>query len=284
MGVRLKMGLFKDRWFTVGFLLAIFFAAVSLFGPMLSPFNPWDMSFEPISPPTAKHILGINDGGQDIFSELLYAIRNTVVFGMISGLVALGLGVLIGLIAGWSGGLIDIILMRISDVFLAVPVIMVLILIAALFRPEPVFLALILAGFMWPTISKTIRAQTLSTREAGHIRAAKQMGGSSWYIIYRHLMPEIFPLYLIGFAAKCRMAIFMEASLAFLGLFDPSRKSLGMMISYAIKYYYLDIWWNWLLPPIVCLSLLIMAVTFLAISLEHILDPRLKDTLKESAV
>jgi len=75
------------------------------------------MSFEPISPPTADHILGVNDGGQDIFSELLYAIRNTVVFGIISGLVALGLGVLIGLVAGWSGGFIDIILMRISDVF-----------------------------------------------------------------------------------------------------------------------------------------------------------------------
>ncbi len=282
MNIRFKKGLFRDRWFTVGFFLAVFFAALTLFGPALSPFDPWDMSFEPISPPTADHILGVNDGGQDIFSELLYAIRNTVVFGLISGLVALGLGVLIGIVAGWSGGLIDIILMRISDVFLAVPVIMVLILIAALFRPAPLFLALILAGFMWPTISKTIRAQTLSTREAPHIRAAQQMGGSSWYIIHRHLMPEIFPLYLIGFAAKCRMAVFMEASLAFLGLFDPSRKSLGMMISYAIKYYYLDIWWNWLLPPIACLSLLIMTVTFLAISLEKVLDPRLKDTLKES--
>ena len=89
----------------------------------------------------------------------------------------------------------------------------------------------------------------------------------------------MFPLYLIGLAAKTRMAIFMEASLAFLGLFDPSRKSLGMMIAYAVEYYYMDIWWNWLLPPIVCLSLLIMAVTFLAISLEKILDPRLKEAL-----
>jgi peptide/nickel transport system permease protein len=92
-------------------------------------------------------------------------------------------------------------------------------------------------------------------------------------------MPEMFPLYLIGFAAKARMAMFMEASLAFLGLFEPSRKSLGMMIGFALKYYYMDIWWNWLLPPIVCLSLLIMAVTFLAISLEKVLDPRLKEAL-----
>lgn len=92
-------------------------------------------------------------------------------------------------------------------------------------------------------------------------------------------MPELFPLYVIGLVAKTRMAMFMEASLAFLGLFDPTRKSLGMMIGYALKYYYLDIWWNWLLPPIVVLTLLISSVTFLAISLERVFDPRLKETL-----
>jgi peptide/nickel transport system permease protein len=107
------------------------------------------------------------------------------------------------------------------------------------------------------------------------------MGGGSWYVIRRHLIPEMFPLYLIGFSTKARMAMFMEASLAFLGLFDPSRKSLGMMISYALKFYYMDIWWNWMFPPVVCLSLMIMAVTFLAISLEKVLDPRLKETLTE---
>jgi len=132
---------------------------------------------------------------------------------------------------------------------------------------------------MWPTISKTIRAQTLTLKQSLHIRAARQMGGGSGYIICRHLIPEMFPLYLIGFAAKARMAMFMEASLAFLGLLDPTRKSLGMMISYALQFYYMDIWWHWLFPPIVCLSLLIMMVTFLAISLEKVLDPRLKKSL-----
>ena len=279
MHIDLRQTVFQDPWFVMGFILALVFAIITLFGPLLAPFNPWDMSFAPISAPSTRHFLGINDGGQDIFSELLFAIRNTVTFGLTSGLIALVLGVLIGLIAGWLGGLTDMILMRIADVLLAVPAIMILILTAALFRPSPWVLVLILAVMMWPTISKAIRAQTLSLRESLHVRAAAQIGGSNWYIIRRHLMPEMFPLYLIGFAAKARMAMFMEASLAFLGLFDPTRKSLGMMIGYAIKYYYMDIWWNWLLPPIVCLSLLIMCVTFLAISLERILDPRLKEAL-----
>ena len=268
---------FRDPWLMAGLFLSIFFAVITLLGPKLAPFDPWDISFAPISPPSARHFLGINDGGQDIFSELLFAVRNTASFGLLSGIIALAFGIIVGLIAGWFRGLVDMILMRIADVLLAIPAIMILVLTAALFRPSPWILALILSGMMWPSISKAIRAQTLTLRESLHIKSATQIGGGNLYIIRRHLMPEMFPLYLIGFSEKARIAMFMEASLAFLGLFDPSRKSLGMMISYALKYYYMDIWWNWLLPPIACLSLLIMAVTFLAISLEKVLDPRLKE-------
>ncbi len=266
----------RDPWFVIGFGLAAGFGLVALIGPFLAPFDPWDMNFPPISPPSTAHWLGVNDGGQDIFSELLYAVRNTVAFGLLSGSAALVLGVALGLVSGWYGGAADAFLMRLADVLLAVPAVMILILTAALFRPEPWMLSGVLSALMWPTIAKTIRAQTLSLKSSLHVRAAAQMGGSGLYVLRRHLMPEMFPLYLIGFAAKARMAMFMEASLAFLGLFDPSRKSLGMMISYALQFYYMDVWWNWLLPPILCLSLLIMGVTFLAVSLEKVLDPRLR--------
>ncbi|MGD8387424.1 MAG: ABC transporter permease [Desulfobacteraceae bacterium] len=271
----------RDPWFVVGLCLAVAFGFVALLGPTLAPYDPWNMGFEPIAPPDARHLLGVNDGGQDIFSELLHAVRNTVAFGLLSGLTALGLGVVVGLAAGWYGGPVDAFLMRLADVLLAVPAVMVLILAAALFRPEPWVLALLLAVFAWPTISKTIRAQTLSLRTSLHVKAAVRMGASGRYILRRHLLPEMFPLYLIGFAAKARMAMFMEASLAFLGLFDPSRKSLGMMISYALKFYYMDIWWHWLMPPVLCLSLLIMGVTFLAVGLEKVLDPRLRTVTGE---
>jgi peptide/nickel transport system permease protein len=266
----------RDPWFVAGFGLAILFGLTALLGPCLAPYDPWDMSFDPITAPTGAHWLGVNDGGQDILSELLIAVRNTVVFGLQSGLVALVLGVIFGLAAGWYGGIVDGVLMRAADILLAVPAIMVLILTAALFRPQPWVLALLLSALMWPTVAKAIRAQTLGLRNGLHVRAAAQIGGGGAYILWRHLLPEMFPLYLIGFAAKARMAMFMEASLAFLGLFDPSRKSLGMMISYALQFYYMDVWWNWLVPPVLCLSLLIMGVTFLAVGLEKVLDPRLR--------
>lgn len=274
----------QDPVFLIGSGLALLFILTSVLGPLFSPFDPWNISFDPLSPPSARHLLGVNDGGQDIFSELLFAIRNSLSFGLVSGSAALILGVCVGVFSGWLGGIADAVLMRIADILLAIPAVMVLILVAALFRPSPLSLALMLSVLAWPTIAKAIRAQTLTLKQGLAIRAASQMGGGTLYVIGRHLLPEMFPLYIIGFAAKTRMAIFMEASLAFLGLFDPARKSLGLMIAYALKYYYMNIWWNWLMPPIICLSLLIMSVAFVAISLEKVLDPRLREPVVEGAI
>ena len=279
MHVNAGRNLFRDPCFAFGATLLLILALVTIFGPPLAPHHPRDMSFTPMAPPSSEHWLGVNDGGMDILSELLYGLRNTVLFGLVAGTGGLVIGAAVGLASAWFGGLTDHILMRLADVFLAVPAVMILILMAAFFRPSPMILALTLAGLAWPTTAKAVRAQALALKSALHVRAARRMGGSSLYIITGHLMPELFPLYLISLAAKTRMAIFMEASLAFLGLFDPTRKSLGLMIGYALKYYYLDVWWNWLLPPIICLTLLIMAATFLAVSLEKVFDPRLKETL-----
>ncbi|MBW1775166.1 MAG: ABC transporter permease [Deltaproteobacteria bacterium] len=279
MHISIRHELGRDPWFIIGLGLASVLLLLVLLGPPITPNEPYDMSFRPLSPPSAAHWLGVNDGGMDIFSELLFGMRNTVGFGLLTGFVSLFLGVAIGLAAAWFGGVLDQITMRLADILLAIPAVMILIMTAALFRPSPVTLALILSIMLWPTTAKAIRSQALVVKNRLHIRAARQMGASGAYIIVKHLLPELFPLYLIGFVTKARMAMFMEASLAFLGLFDPSRKSLGIMISYALKYYYLDIWWNWLLPPVLLLTLLIMTITFLAVSLEKVFDPRLKEAL-----
>jgi peptide/nickel transport system permease protein len=277
MHFNLRRQLLNDPWFVCGACLLLFMTAAAFIGPLATAYDPRDISFIPLAPPSAAHWLGVNDGGMDILSELLFSLRNTLVFGLVAASAGLGLGVAVGLISAWFGGWIDQICMRLADVILAVPAVMILILLATFMRPSPVVLALTLAALAWPTTAKGVRAQALAIKESLYVRAARHMGGTGRYIITRHLLPELFPLYLIGFSAKARMAMFMEASLAFLGLFDPGRKSLGIMISYALQYYYLDIWINWLLPPILCLSLLIMAATFLAVSLEKVFDPRLKE-------
>lgn len=276
MHVEVKSVLGKDKWFLSGAILATFLILLSIVGPYAVPFDPTDMSFEPFARPSWEHPLGVNDAGQDILSELVHAVRNSLSFGALVGGLGLALGVGLGLAAGWFGGMAGRGIMSSADVFMAIPSVMVLILVAALVMPSATVLALVLVGFSWPTTAKAVRAQSLSLRGQLHAKASAQMGGSALYVIWRHLIPEMFPLYLIGFVAKARMAIFMEASLAFLGLFDPGRKSLGGMIQYALRYYYMDVWWNWLAPAVACLSLAIIAAGFLAISLEKVLDPRLR--------
>ncbi|MBN1276916.1 MAG: ABC transporter permease [Deltaproteobacteria bacterium] len=279
MHISFRHELGRDPWFITGIGLGLVLLLLAGLGPVFSPYDPHDISFRPLSPPSADHWLGVNDGGMDIFSELLFGMRNTAGFGILAGFTALFLGVAVGLAAAWFGGFTDQIAMRLADVVLAVPSVMILIMAASLFRPSPVMLAVILSIISWPTTAKAIRSQALVVKNRLHIHAARQAGASGIYILARHLLPELFPLYLIGFAAKARMAMFMEASLAFLGLLDPARKSLGIIISFALKYYYMDIWWNWLLPPVILLSLLTMTVTFLVISLEKVFDPRLKEAL-----
>lgn len=279
MHLNIRTRLFRDPWFIAGAGIFAIIILILLSSPLLVVHDPHDASFTPLSPPSTEHWLGVNDGGMDIFSELLAGMKNTLFFGLLTSLVCLIIGAGAGLFSAWFRGIADLIIMRLAEVLLAIPAIMILILIAAFFRPSPFYLALVLAALSWPTIAKVIRAQTLVVKSGLHIQSSRQMGASGLYVIRRHLMPELYPLYLVGFASKARMAMFMEVSLSFLGLLDPSRKSLGMMINYALRYYYLDIWWNWLLPPVICLTLLIMCVTFLALSLEKVFDPRLKEMM-----
>ncbi|MEJ5377877.1 MAG: ABC transporter permease [bacterium] len=276
MHIDVKSMLLKDRLFLIGASLVSLLCLICLVGPHAVPFDPTDMSFQPFARPSWGHPLGVNDAGQDILSELVHAVRNSLAFGASVGLLGLILGVVLGLAAGWFGGITNRVIMSSADVFMATPAVMILILVAALFMPSPTVLALVLVGLSWPTTAKAVRAQSLALRGEQHVRASAHMGGSAFYVISRHLIPEMFPLYVVGFVAKARMAIFMEASLAFLGLFDPGRKSLGGMIYYALRYYYMDVWWNWLAPAVVCLCSAMMAAGFLAISLEKIMDPRLR--------
>lgn len=268
-----------DPFFIIGMVMTAVILLPAVIAPLLGVPGPEDMDFRPMSPPSAEHWLGVNDVGVDIFSELAAGIGNTAFFGLIAGAATLIIGSVVGLVCAWYGRAVDLALMRLSDVLLAVPSVLILILAAVFFRFSPTAVALILAVLSWPTVAKVVRAQARVARNGEHVQVAYRMGASGFYILRRHVAPELYPLYVVVFAAKVRMAMFMEASLSFLGLFDPGRPSLGMMIRRAVEYYYIDAWLTWLVPPVACLSLLIMSVTLAALGLERTFDPRLKEVV-----
>ncbi len=266
----------KDKIGVAGLMLILLLITTAILAPVIAPHDPWDYSAPAFQPPSWEHPLGTNDIGYDIYSELVWSLRTSILFGIAVAAIACTIGLVLGVSAALIGGMYDMVVMRIADALLAIPTIMILILIAAYFKPSTTVLIIALSLVLWQTTARGVRAQTLSLKTKLYVKAAKNAGAPTSYIMYRHVMPELFPLYAMGFVTKARIAVFMEAGLSFLGIFDPTTKSLGIMMSYAMRYLYLDVWFNWLLPPVIALSLLIISLGFISYAIEEIFDPRLR--------
>nr|QNO44320.1 hypothetical protein JKAPHALJ_00007 [Methanosarcinales archaeon ANME-2c ERB4]QNO46497.1 hypothetical protein PAACNKLE_00033 [Methanosarcinales archaeon ANME-2c ERB4] len=266
----------NDKIGVTGLVLILLLITTAILAPVIAPYDPWDYSAPAFQPPSGEHPLGTNDIGYDIYSELLWSLRTSILFGIAVAAIACTIGLVLGVSAALIGGMYDMIVMRIADALLAIPTIMILILIAAYFKPSTIVLVIALSLVLWQTTARGVRAQTLSLKTKLYVKAANNMGAPTSYTMHRHIMPELFPLYAMGFVTKARTAVFMEAGLSFLGIFDPTTKSLGIMMSYAMRYLYLDVWWNWLLPPVIALSLLIISLGFISYAIEEIFDPRLR--------
>ncbi len=249
---------------------------VALFAPLISPYNPLEQSTGSLLSPSASHPLGTNQVGQDILSQLFYGARTSLMVGFGVSIISLFLSFIFGVSAALIGGIYEQVVMRVIDAFIIIPMVIVVVLIAAYARPNLPVLILILSALSWQEGARIIRAQTLSLKERGHIAAARSFGGNWLYIARRHILPDLGPILLVEFIYGVRRAVFMEAGLAFLGIGDPMSISWGVMMRDAMKFSYLDVWQWWLIPAGVMLSLTIIGLTFVSHAAETVLDPRLR--------
>ena len=254
------------------------FVLVALAAPLLAPYDPHAFSGQPLERPSLAHPLGTNDVGQDILSELLHGARISLAVGLGAALGTVGLGLMVGAVAGYAGGPIDALLMRVVDVMLVLPRLPLLILLAAFLGSGLGQTVAIISLLFWPATARLIRAQVQSQRVRGYVKMARTFGGGTGYVLRRHILPAIAPLIVFGLVAAAGRAVAMEAGLAFLGLGDPTAKSWGLMMRFALDLPGLlltDRWLWWLLPPGLCLTLLILALTYVGMGLERHLQPRL---------
>jgi peptide/nickel transport system permease protein len=255
------------------------FLLVALAAPLLAPYDPHAFSGRPLERPSPAHPLGTNDAGQDILSELIYGARISLAVGLGAALGTVALGLLVGAVAGYAGGPLDTLLMRLVDVMLTLPRLPLLILLAAFLGSGLVQTMAIISLLFWPATARAIRAQVQSARQRGYVKMARNFGGGAGYVLRRHILPAIAPLIAFGLVAAAGRAVAMEAGLAFLGLGDPTAKSWGLMMRFALNLPGLlltDRWLWWLLPPGLCITLLILALTYLGMGLEGRLHPRLR--------
>jgi len=259
-----------------GILLAL--GLVALLAPWLSPYDPHHRASRPFLPPSAGHPLGTNDIGQDIASELIHGTRVSLLIGVLAAAVALSLGTLVGLVAGYYGGPVDVLLMRLVDVVLVVPFLPLVILLAAYLGPGMWNTVLVIGGLAWARPARVIRSQVMSLRSRCYVVASQAMGGRPAHVLSGHVLPGIMPLALAQFVLAASHGILVEASLSFLGLGDPVRKSWGSMLHYAqLRGAFLTGAWRWwVLPAGLMITLTTLGFTLVGYWLEERFDPRLR--------
>lgn len=260
----------------IGCGLLLLIVGLAIFGSFLVSYNPKTPSTIIFAPPSSKHWLGTNHLGQDIWSRLVHGARSSLCVAFGVGFFSTALSTLLGASAALIGGMYERILMRLVDVFLAIPMILLIILVSARISAGFWILIVLISILTWQGGARIVRAQTLSLKERMYISAARTFGGNNFYLLKRHILPELSPILFILFINSARSGVFIEAGLAFLGIGDPSVISWGRMIHHAFKFYYLDIWKWWLLPVGLSLSLTLLALLFIGYNLETNLNPRLR--------
>lgn len=260
---------------SVAFILIIFFIAV--FAPYCSPYPPDKESGAPLQPPGKGHIFGTDDLGYDIWSQICYGARTSLLVGFGTAFLSAFGGGIIGILAGYIGGLTDRVIMRIVDIIIIIPGLPVMIVMAAFLGPSLLNIVLVLTLFSWVRPARIVRSQVLMLKEMYYIKSAETYDASPLYLIKKHFFPEVFPLLAVTIIRLSGRAIVAEAGLSFLGLGDPTSKSWGLIIHHATNFegiYFTPFWKWWLLYPWLALSLLIVSLAFFNRELEGIYSLR----------
>ncbi|MBI3710464.1 MAG: ABC transporter permease [Proteobacteria bacterium] len=205
----------------IGLLLIAAFVAMALLASVIAPYDPFKSSVEVIDPPSARHLLGTDELGRDILSRVIYGARTSLIIGLGAAICAMGIGVPVGLVAGYFGGRVDMLVVPLIDLFIALPGLVLALIITVMVGPNLLNLVLVLGFVMWPSVARLVRGQTLALRETLYIEAARAVGGGSAWIIRRHVWPNIMRVVAAQFAVSVSFAIFTSASLSFLGLGIP---------------------------------------------------------------
>jgi peptide/nickel transport system permease protein len=277
-------------------VIALVLSIAALFAPLLAPHNPMDVAslslMDSFKPPIGmtdadwSNPLGTDNQGRDILSAIMYGMRISLIVGLLSVLLATVTGVAIGLLAGYAGGIIDTILMRVADVQLTFPSILTALLVdgvvtAALPRTMrealQIYVIIFAIGIsLWPNFARTARGSTLVERNKDYVMAARVIGVPSWRIMVSHVLPNVTgPVMVIG-TLNLGLAIITEATLSFLGVgLPPTQPSLGTLIRFGDDFLFSGQWWVTVFPG-VTLVLMVLAINLLGDWLRDALNPRLR--------
>jgi peptide/nickel transport system permease protein len=259
----------------IGLVLLAIAVFVAVLGPTLFPSSPWRMVQRPFLPPftNPKVALGTDALGRDIFLGLIYGARVSLLVGLVSTTVALTIGVPVGAIAGYFGGKIDDLMMRLTEFFQVIPSIALAIVLVAILQPSIYSIVTAIAIVSWPPVARLVRGEVLSLRSREYVQAAVVTGQSNSWIIWREILPNTISPIIVLASLMIANAILLESSLSFLGLGDPNLMSWGYMVG-AGRTVIRQAWWITVFPGIAIL-LSVLAMNLIGEGLNDALNPRL---------
>jgi peptide/nickel transport system permease protein len=271
----------KDRLAMAALILLIGFIALAIITPWIthrSDFNAINTGDNPTNhPPSGEFLLGTDRYGRSVALQLMWGARVSLFVGFAATVLTIVIGVLIGIAAGFFGGWLDALLMRITDWFLVIPFLPTAIVLAAVLERSLWTVVLVIGITSWPSSARLVRSQVLSVRERLYVDRARALGAGRLHIVGRHILPNVTPLILASATLAVPISILTETTLSFLGLGDPTSISWGGMLDQAQQSSAVTAghWWYYL-PPGIAIMLVVLAFTIFGRALEEVLDPRLR--------
>jgi len=266
----------------IGVFVLTAFLGAAIFADKLAPFDPQKTSSETFQSPSRKFLFGTDDLGRDVFSGVLYGAQTSILIGISVALMSGLIGILVGSVAGYAGGVWDDFLMRLTELFLIPPQFFLALIIAALFGSSLFNLILILTVTNWTTMARLVRAEVLSLKERPFVEASRAMGASPSRILFHDILPNAFPLIITKIILMVGGVILLEAGLEFVGLGDANRISWGYMLHNG-QHFIRDGWWIIAFPSL-ALAALVLALNIVGGALNVAPNPKARSAYFNKSV
>jgi peptide/nickel transport system permease protein len=270
--------LLNNKKAVVGVSILAVIVLVAIFAPLLTGYGPTERVGRPHQPPSSEYWLGTTRLGHDVFTRLIYGARVSLAVGFGAGLLITFIGTLLGIIAGYKGGVVDEVINFFTNMVLVVPNLPLLLVLAAFIgQASPLVIALILGFTSWAWGVRVTRSETLSIRQRDYVKSAEMLGEPAWRIMALEIFPNLISIVGINFIGSVIFAVITEATLEFLGLGDPNTVSWGIMLFNAQNASALSVgaWWD-LLSPCIALAVLGLGLALINFAIDEIANPRLR--------
>lgn len=270
--------LMNNKMGFLGVILLSTFVFLAIFGPLIYPYDPKEYGISPIfDAPSMAHLLGTDDMGRDVLGGLISGARISIMVGFLSTILSMVLGTVIGISSGYYRGRIDTLLMRMTDVFLVIPWLPLALVLTAILGASIWNIIFVIGLTSWPGTARIVRSQTLSLRERQFVERARGIGASHFYIMRKHIFPNVISLIFANTVLVSAVAILSETTLSFLGMGDTTLPSWGMMLHYAFESGAASLGAYWyLIPPGLCVVLTVLGFTFIGYAFDEISNPKLQ--------